>query len=103
MTATMNFRGVVVRTLSDAVGDLVRVRASAYVAYRRGLGADGEHLPATFEEVVEMAIWFADPVLSADAPRRCAVSGRGPDMVLNSANTPRKPCRERPRSGVATR
>lgn len=45
VAATMNFRGVVVRTLSDAVGDLVKVRASAYVAYRRGLGTDGEHLP----------------------------------------------------------
>ncbi|MFD7075020.1 nucleotidyl transferase AbiEii/AbiGii toxin family protein [Nocardioides sp. NPDC059952] len=67
VAATMAFRGVEVRPLSDAIGDLVRVRASAYVAYRRGLGADGEHLPATFEDVVAMAVRFADPVLSADA------------------------------------
>ncbi len=51
--------------MSDAIGDLVKVRASAYVAYRRRLGADGDS-PATFEEVVEMAVRFADPVLSAD-------------------------------------
>lgn len=45
MAATMNFRGVLVRTLSDAVGDLATIRASAYAAYRCGPGVDSEYLP----------------------------------------------------------
>ncbi|MFJ9392342.1 nucleotidyl transferase AbiEii/AbiGii toxin family protein [Nocardioides sp. NPDC101246] len=68
VAATMDFRGVDVRPLSAAVGDLVKVRASAYVAYRRGLGVDGVHLPATFEEVVDMVVRFADPVLNVGTP-----------------------------------
>lgn len=63
MQATAAFRGVELRPLSDAVGNLATVRASTYAAYRRGLGPDGQHLPADFTDVVAAVVAFADRML----------------------------------------
>ena len=63
MQATAAYRGVELRPLSDAVGNLATVRASTYAAYRRGLGPDGQHLPADFTDVVAAVVAFADRML----------------------------------------
>lgn len=59
------FRGTTVGPLSSAIDDIVELRAAAYAAYRRSLGADGEHLPGSFGDVVAAVTTFADPLSEA--------------------------------------
>lgn len=66
LAATMTFREVEPRRVTDAIGDLVRLRGATYTAYRRGLGTDGERLPTAFAEVVSAVTDFADPLLATD-------------------------------------
>ncbi|WP_086819470.1 nucleotidyl transferase AbiEii/AbiGii toxin family protein [Allokutzneria sp. NRRL B-24872] len=61
--ATTSHRGVEPRPLSDVVGSLAELRASAYRAFRKRLGADGAHLPEDFREVVDAALGFVDPLV----------------------------------------
>jgi hypothetical protein len=62
LVATSNFRGVGLIPLSQAIGILVQLRTQTYLIYRRQLGADGEHLPAEFNQVVAEVVRFADPL-----------------------------------------
>lgn len=64
LTATAAHRGVPLRPLSAVVGDLASARAAAYSAFRRRLGADGSHLPSSFDEVVSAVVRYADPLVS---------------------------------------
>lgn len=66
LLATAQFRGTTLRPLSEAVGNLVELRASTYLAYRRSLGRDGEHLPLGLDEVLAAVIPFADPLMFDD-------------------------------------
>lgn len=66
LIATANFRGTVLRPLSEAIGNLVELRSVAYLAHRRGLGPDGEHLPAQFSELLDAVVAFADPLTDVD-------------------------------------
>jgi hypothetical protein len=68
LSATAAFRGTNIRPLSDAVQDIVTLRARTYAAYRRGLGPDAERLPEHFEQVVKAVIAFADPLITAADP-----------------------------------
>lgn len=63
LNATMTHRGVSVRPLSEAVGDLGALRQSAYNAFRGRLGPDGLELPATLTEIVTVACGFVDPLV----------------------------------------
>ena len=66
--ATARFRVVELRPLAAAIGDLAAARAGAYLAYRRGLGPDGGHLPDTLATVVDTVIAFTDPLLDDEHP-----------------------------------
>ncbi|WP_343238244.1 hypothetical protein [Streptomyces sp. SID13031] len=66
LLATARFRGTALRPLSEAVGDLVELRAGTYRAYRRSLGRDGERLPPKLDEVLAAVIAFADPLVIDD-------------------------------------
>jgi hypothetical protein len=68
LLATAGFRQVTLRPLSEAVQDLVPLRARTYSAYRRGLGPDAEHLPEQFEQVVQAVTAFADPLINNGEP-----------------------------------
>jgi Nucleotidyl transferase AbiEii toxin, Type IV TA system len=68
LTATAAFRGTELRPLSDAIQDIVALRARTYAAYRRGLGPDAEHLPEHFEQVVQAVTAFADPLINVADP-----------------------------------
>ncbi|MCE5289825.1 MAG: nucleotidyl transferase AbiEii/AbiGii toxin family protein [Nocardiaceae bacterium] len=64
LRATASFRGTELVPLSSVIGQLVRLRASTYTAYRRRLGPDGEHLPSQFQDVVDVVVAFVDPVIA---------------------------------------
>jgi hypothetical protein len=68
LLATAGFRQVTLRPLSEAVQDLVPLRARIYTAYRRGLGPDAEHLPEQFDQVVAAVTAFADPLIKNGDP-----------------------------------
>ena len=68
LLATAGFRQVTLQPLSEAIQDLVPLRARTYSAYRRGLGPDAEHLPEQFEQVVAAVTAFADPVIQDSDP-----------------------------------
>jgi hypothetical protein len=68
LLATAGFRQVPLRPLSEAIQDLVSLRARTYSAYRRGLGPDAEHLPEQFEQVVAAVTAFADPMIKDNDP-----------------------------------
>jgi Nucleotidyl transferase AbiEii toxin, Type IV TA system len=68
LAATAAFRGTNIRPLSDAIEDIVALRARTYTAYRRGLGPDAERLPEHFEQVVQAVTAFADPLIKAVGP-----------------------------------
>lgn len=74
--ATTTFRDVEIRPLSEAVGDLVRLRATTYAAYRRGLGPDGEHLPSAFDDVVDDVVQFADAIFDGARPSDWSANAR---------------------------
>jgi hypothetical protein len=68
LLATAAFRGTAIRPLSDAVQDLVSLRAATYSAFRRGLGPDAERLPEHFGQVIDAVIAFADPLIEDADP-----------------------------------
>ena len=63
LDATAVYRGVSLCSLSAVVGEIATMRQSAYVAFRRRLGSDGEHLPTDFADVVAAVAAFADPLV----------------------------------------
>jgi hypothetical protein len=67
LVATTEFRGTELVPLSQAIGVLVQLRTQTYLAYRRSLGVEGEHLPGKFSEVVDAVVTFAD-LLSEECP-----------------------------------
>lgn len=67
LDTTARYRGVALRPLGEAIGDLVRVRRSAFTAFRRQLGIDGGALPGQFDDLVDDVLHFADPLLTATA------------------------------------
>lgn len=69
LEATARFRGIDLRPLSEAIGDLAALRAATYTTYRRHLGPDGEHLPPDFADLVDAVVAFADPLLDGGSPR----------------------------------
>lgn len=71
LLATAGHRGTALVPLSDALGNLVELRARTYAAYRSGLGPDGAHLPDDFDVVVRAVATFADRLVEhADGPLR---------------------------------
>lgn len=60
LRATTAYRGVEVRRLSEVVGGLGEQRDGTYQAFKRRLGTDGDGLPLTFAEVVNVVVEFAD-------------------------------------------
>jgi hypothetical protein len=64
LEATATFRGTSLTPLEGIVDDLVALRSSGYVSYRRNLGRDGGHLPEEFSEVVNGVVRFVDPLIS---------------------------------------
>jgi hypothetical protein len=65
LLATAGFRGTRVVPLSTVLDNLIALRRAAYVAYRTGLGPDGQDLPADFADVVAGVAAFADPIVGA--------------------------------------
>lgn len=68
LESTGAFRGTTLVPLSQAIGELVVLRSSAYAAYRRSLGSGGDALPERFEDAVAGVIAFADPLLDLAKP-----------------------------------
>jgi hypothetical protein len=66
LDATANHRDVQLVPLSDIVGEFSFVRQSAYSAFRRRLGPDGDHLPAELQEIVIAVEAFIDPLVTGD-------------------------------------
>lgn len=66
LDATANHRDVQLVPLSDVVGEFAAVRQSAYNAFRRRLGPDGDHLPAELQEIVLAIEAFIDPLVTGD-------------------------------------
>lgn len=64
LAGTAQFREIYLRRLSEAVGDVVELRAATYVAYRKSLGPGGADLPEQFGDVVAAVIAFADPLIA---------------------------------------
>jgi hypothetical protein len=62
LDATADHRDVQLVPLSDVVGEFSSVRQSAYNAFRRRLGPDGDHLPAELQEIVLAVEAFIDPL-----------------------------------------
>lgn len=62
--ATSNYRSTPIEPLSTVIGSLGTDRNTTYVAYRRQLGPDGQHLPRSFQEVVAAVTAFCDPLLT---------------------------------------
>lgn len=69
LDATANYREVRLVPLSDVVGEFSTIRQSAYGAFRRRLGPDGDHLPTEFREIVVAAEVFVDPLVRGDVGR----------------------------------
>jgi hypothetical protein len=67
LLATAGFRGTRVVPLSTVLDNLIALRRAAYVAYRTGLGPDGQDLPADFADVVAGVAAFADPIVGTSA------------------------------------
>ena len=65
IAATARHRGVHLAPLSDRVGAFAALRARTWVAYRRGLGRQGEQLPEDLADLVAQVVAFADEVLGA--------------------------------------
>ncbi len=63
LTATAAFRSVQLRSFAAATSDLGALRASTYVAYCRALGEAGVALPEPFQDVINAAASFVDPIL----------------------------------------
>jgi hypothetical protein len=66
LDATSAYRNVQMVPLSDVVGEFAAVRQSAYSAFRRRLGPDGDHLPTDLHEIVLAIIPFVDPLATGE-------------------------------------
>lgn len=66
LIATGDHRDVRLVSLSAVVAEFATVRQNAYTAFRRRLGADGDHLPAELAEVVRSITAFVDPLVAGD-------------------------------------
>lgn len=66
LDATSTYRDVQILPLSDVVGEFASVRQSAYGAFRRRLGPDGDHLPTELQEIVLAITAFVDPLVTGD-------------------------------------
>jgi hypothetical protein len=66
LDATANHRDVRLVPLSEVVGEFSTVRQSAYNAFRRRLGPDGDHLPTELHEIVLAVEAFIDPLVTGD-------------------------------------
>lgn len=66
LEATANYRDVRLVPLSDVVGEFATARQSAYSAFRRRLGPDGDHLPTELQEIVHAIHAFVDPLVAGD-------------------------------------
>ncbi|MBI4943852.1 MAG: nucleotidyl transferase AbiEii/AbiGii toxin family protein [Actinobacteria bacterium] len=64
MTATARHRGVALRPLSDAVGDLATLRADVYKAFLTRVEDDTLALPPRLDHLLEDVIAFADPLIN---------------------------------------
>jgi len=63
LTVTAKFRNIEIRPFAVVVADLGALRASTYTAYRRSLGEAGSALPEGFQDAIDAAIAFIDPVI----------------------------------------
>lgn len=66
LEATTSHRGVELQRLSAVLVEFASLRETAYHAFRRRLGADGEHLPDSFSDVVAAVIEFVDPLAGGE-------------------------------------
>jgi hypothetical protein len=66
LDATTAYRDVQIVPLSDVVGEFAVVRQSAYSAFRRRLGPDGDHLPTDLHEIVLAIAAFVDPLATGE-------------------------------------
>lgn len=66
LLATAAHRGTALIPMSDALGNLVELRARTYAAYRSALGPDRAHLPDDFDVVVRAVATFADRLVEPD-------------------------------------
>lgn len=64
LAATAHHRGVQLRRLSDAIGDLATLRADVYTAFLSRIDDDALDLPTDLSELLDDLIAFADPLLS---------------------------------------
>ncbi|WP_088320402.1 nucleotidyl transferase AbiEii/AbiGii toxin family protein [Kineosporia sp. R_H_3] len=64
LAATARHRGVELRRLSDAIGDLAALRADVYTAFLSRIDDDALDLPTDLAELLDDLIAFADPLLS---------------------------------------
>jgi hypothetical protein len=64
LDAIGDYRDVRMVPLSDVVGEFATLRQGAYIAFRRRLGPDGEHLPVELSEVVHAVEAFVDPLVT---------------------------------------
>lgn len=65
LAATARHRGVELRTLSDAVGDLATLRADVYMAFLTRVEDDTLALPPDLHHLLKDVIAFADPLLNS--------------------------------------
>lgn len=66
LDATSAYRDVRMVPLSDVVGEFAVLRQSAYGAFRRRLGPDGDHLPTDLREVALAITAFIDPLVTGE-------------------------------------
>ncbi|PWJ52831.1 Nucleotidyl transferase AbiEii toxin, Type IV TA system [Quadrisphaera granulorum] len=64
LIATTSYRRTALVPLADRIAALATMRAAAFAAYGRSLGAAGSHLPARLDEVVADVVAFAAPLVS---------------------------------------
>lgn len=64
LAATARHRGVQLRRLSAAIGDLAALRADVYTAFLSRIDDDALDLPTDLSELLDDLIAFADPLLS---------------------------------------
>jgi Nucleotidyl transferase AbiEii toxin, Type IV TA system len=67
---TAHHLGTRLRRLGEAIGGLIEIRRTAYTAFRRQLGVDGDPLPPGFEGIVGDVTLYADPLLDTTAAGR---------------------------------
>jgi hypothetical protein len=63
LAATAKFRNVEIGPLAIAAADLGSLRASTYTAHKNSIGNIGATLPKRFQEAVDAAVAFIDPVI----------------------------------------